>query len=287
MTKLLKTKSVVDDFLAKAANRNEPFEAYIESEAFDRFYQMFKSGIRKQAAWVAGEIQTLDFLDQEATDDNIEDMMAAFGTWLFRYMPAMGVYVSETKVYTSLKYAFEYSVKAQLQRYGFVTKAVEANYVDFELTNKNYIAALKNQANYLLSQKSKIDETTRRQLIATVRDAKLIDNATIDEIAGIITSDFDGISEVRAMMIANTENNQAMSTAQKAFLKENDVPSKRWVAAGPNPDEDCTQNEDQGFIGIDDLFDSGDDAPPAHINCHCYLDGGEIDLNAVEIWGGN
>lgn len=158
--------------------------------------------------------------------------------------------------------------------------------VEFKLTNKYYIGALRNQANYLLHLSS-IDETTRQRLITLIANAKLQNNSTIDEIAGIITDNFKEISSVRAFMIANTETNQAMSTAQLAFLKENNVPTKKWVGAGSRTCVLCQGNENQGPIPTDQAFASGHMMTPGHTSCECYTDsGGEIDLNNISIWTG-
>ena len=90
-------------------------------------------------------------------------------------------------------------------------------------------------------------------------------------------------------MIANTEANQAMSSAQQAFLKENGVGTKKWVGAGPNTCAICQGNEDQGPIPIDDEFESGDVTPPGHPGCECYEDAGEeIDLDSIDVlWDGS
>ena len=49
---------------------------------------------------------------------------------------------------------------------------------------------------------------------------------------------------------------------------------KEWTTAEDDlVSEDCEANGDQGPIGIDEAFDSGDDAPPAHPQCRCVLVG--------------
>src|SRR5208282_2235305 len=51
------------------------------------------------------------------------------------------------------------------------------------------------------------------------------------------------------------------------------VSGKRWVTVGDDAVEEiCLANEDQGVIDLDEDFDSGDDAPPAHPNCRCWLE---------------
>jgi hypothetical protein len=40
-------------------------------------------------------------------------------------------------------------------------------------------------------------------------------------------------------------------------------------------EEICQDNEDEGPIPIGETFSSGDDAPPAHNNCRCWLEPGD------------
>ena len=47
---------------------------------------------------------------------------------------------------------------------------------------------------------------------------------------------------------------------------------KSWLTTSDNPCEVCLDNEDQGPIPMEDVFDSGDDAPLAHLSCACVLE---------------
>ena len=38
---------------------------------------------------------------------------------------------------------------------------------------------------------------------------------------------------------------------------------------GDDACDECVANAEQGAIGLEDEFLSGDDAPPAHPNCRC------------------
>lgn len=154
----------------------------------------------------------------------------------------------------------------------------------FVLTDQFYIGALKNQANYLLN-KSSLDETTRDRIITMVRDGKL-NNLTIDEVSNMISSEFEDISANRAFMIARTETCQAMSSGQMAAMRESGVKTKAWVIAGGNVCPICEGNAFEGMIDIGHTFSSGDDAPPGHPNCECYIEAGEIDLSSISIWDG-
>ena len=80
-------------------------------------------------------------------------------------------------------------------------------------------------------------------------------------------------SRERATMVARTESATALGQGAKevAFAQGRD--QKRWVTQGlgSNVDQPCLDNEAQGWIGINELFQSGVDTIPAHIQCRCVV----------------
>jgi hypothetical protein len=46
---------------------------------------------------------------------------------------------------------------------------------------------------------------------------------------------------------------------------------KAWNTTSEEPCDFCNENEDQGYIDVDEPFSSGDFYPLAHLNCQCYL----------------
>lgn len=306
MKQLTALKSSVNRFLTKASKKNEPLEAFRATDSFKNFQEKLVSAIQKQAKWLSKNLDDFgDLYNEDLADSEFE---AKFGAWLKNEMPGISTYISEDDIYDYLLTAFIWSVEAQYARLDIrVNKSglkfswsIESNnriinlplykasgFVDFALTNSYYIAALKDQANYLL-HKSNIDETTRSRMINLIRDSRL-ELDTLEELSNMIVTEFEGISDNRAYLIANTETNQAMSTAQQAFLTENGFKTKQWVGAGPNTCPICQGNEDDGPVQIDQSFSSGDDHPPAHPGCECYEDAAEeIDLNTIPIlWAGD
>ena len=130
-------------------------------------------------------------------------------------------------------------------------------------------------------------------------DGELVDNpdaewvitdATRDELRGLITrvttgdlkltdlpqaiQDATAFSPERAELIARTEvmaaNGQGSLASYQSAKAIGINVKKAW-----EPDDEacpiCLANADQGAIDLDDEFDSGDDAPPAHPNCECVL----------------
>jgi len=280
MNKLQRLSAAVDRFLSKASKKNEPLEAFRTTDDFKSFEDSLSAGILDQVSAMAKKLPKWMVNDEEFDEKRVTK-------WVEDNQKSIAKYVSQKDVYAVLIQAFTYSVESFYQRQGIKLQKAADPFVTFELTNSYYLDALQDQANYLLN-KSSIDETTRNRMINLIRDTRT-GMATIDELAEIIVSEFEGISDTRAFMIANTEANQAMSSAQQAFLKENGIGKKQWVGAGPNTCSICQGNEDQGPIPIDDDFDSGDPHPPGHPGCECYEDAGEeIDLDSIDVlWDGS
>lgn len=120
-----------------------------------------------------------------------------------------------------------------------------------------------------------ISESTRDWLREVIASG-LADNVGTDEIQAMI-EDSGMFSEDRAEMIAHTEVAMANSAGALESYRdaaETGIPLRKvWLTAGDDRvDEDvCQPNEDEGPIELDELFPSGDDAPPGHPNCRCVL----------------
>lgn len=74
-----------------------------------------------------------------------------------------------------------------------------------------------------------------------------------------------------ALTVAWTETNRAQSTAALDNYRARGVEGKEWFTAHDQRvcPEICKPNEDQGVIPLDELFQSGDPAPPGHPRCRC------------------
>lgn len=94
--------------------------------------------------------------------------------------------------------------------------------------------------------------------------------------AGDLADEIEGIgsfSEARAETIARTEIIRANNEGHLVAFKESGVVSqKQWSTAEDGDVCDvCIENEEQGPIGLNEAFASGDDAAPAHPNCRCTI----------------
>ncbi len=141
----------------------------------------------------------------------------------------------------------------------------------FNQLNTRAIAFAQQRAAELVSE---ITETTRDKLRVLVSDGMVL-KQNRDEIADAIMSS-TGFDDARAYLIADTEIGIAngegalagLDEAQKIGVKV----KKQWLL-GENACDICRDNADQGPIDVDEEFESGDDASPAHPNCVCTIIG--------------
>lgn len=112
-----------------------------------------------------------------------------------------------------------------------------------------------------------ITDGTREMLRSTVTDA--VENGwSNDQLANEIENS-TAFSDSRAEMIARTETAYAdVAGNMSAYRDSGAVSSKEWILGG-DPCDICLTNSEAGAIGLDDVFPSGDDAPPAHPRCEC------------------
>lgn len=277
-----KVLGLLDGFLAKSRPVNKPYRAIQKTEEFKTFKNMFREGIKDQGEWVAKSFPKL--AENAGIEDNLEPLdsiqISKLRGLIVRDMPELTKYVSEFKTFQLLKDFFEWSAAQQYKRWGYMVKAA----VQFELSNAKYIAELQKRAAYLMNQSS-LDETTIDQIIDLVSEGRL-DGMTNAEVADLLADQFSEISEARADMIARTEAANSIGNANHATAVENGAKTHSWVTAGSNPCEICIANEDDGEIPINQAFSSGDMSEPAHPNDECYTEAGEIDLDSIDIWGG-
>jgi len=74
----------------------------------------------------------------------------------------------------------------------------------------------------------------------------------------------------RAMMIARTETNDALSQAFMDRAKDMGIEYKE-VVNGPAPCDICASNAAEGIVPLNHTFGSGHTRPPFHPNCVCAL----------------
>jgi len=99
------------------------------------------------------------------------------------------------------------------------------------------------------------------------------DGLGMEAIAEKIGNFYDDQAEWRALRVARTEviSGYAKGTLEGA-VQSGVVRGKKWLTANDDRvEEECLRNQQDGEIGLDDSFSSGDSAPPVHPNCRCVL----------------
>ena len=113
-----------------------------------------------------------------------------------------------------------------------------------------------------------LDRTSIERLqdaLATSWDA----GGDYDSMVKAITDTFDDFSTTRAELIARTESADAYNAARHQIATDAGFDEHAWETESGDPCPECEANEAQGFIDIDEDFQSGDDAPTAHPGCLC------------------
>lgn len=135
-----------------------------------------------------------------------------------------------------------------------------------------------------------------REALRNVISSGLEDNIGVDGIIDNIEA-LGGFSADRAELIAETEVRRANSLAAlegyKAAASNLGIGMMKEWLLGENPCDICQENADEGPIPLDELFPSGDDAPPGHPNCECALspvvseddvpDGADVEADDTEV----
>ena len=119
-----------------------------------------------------------------------------------------------------------------------------------------------------------ITETTRGAVSEAITAFVETPGMTIGDTMGMLQS--AAYSEIRARMIATTEitrsyaqGNQLAGEAMKQEFPDVKV-VKRWFTNNDDRVCDICGPLDGEEVEIDEKFSSGDDNPPAHVNCRCW-----------------
>ena len=125
-------------------------------------------------------------------------------------------------------------------------------------------------SSYLLRRAESIerdlDTTTMSRLQALFRDfspAEWLDRIRL-EFAGFVSD--------RAPMIAITEISGAFHAGAIAMARSVGGEVEKLWSSEPDACEECLENTDEGFIGIDEEFPNFGGSPPGHPHCRCSLE---------------
>lgn len=114
--------------------------------------------------------------------------------------------------------------------------------------------------------KYNVIETVRKDIAQSIKTSLGLGETTdeaISRMEDIINE------EQRAELIAQTEAVAAWNASLMEYGSQTDAVGKEWEDAGA--EDECADDSDQGPIGIDEEFSSGDQEPPAHPRCRCSI----------------
>ena len=153
-------------------------------------------------------------------------------------------------------------------------KATEPSWIDWESWSPGDLAAA------LLLRPTKAFQQFLAQFGITLKE---LSTTTINDIGNSIADAVElGMSSqkaaklinksvanpARALMIAITEQNRAMSAATINRYREMQIQQMEWEVSDPCPK--CAINAGQ-VVNLGETFNSGNTQPPAHPNCRCVL----------------
>ena len=138
--------------------------------------------------------------------------------------------------------------------------------VNFKLNDQGIQRMIDQRSDYFPES---VFETTQKTICSTIVNG-YNENKSLGDIATDLRGNFDSMNTSRSVLIANTELAWASGKSAVETMKRNNVEKKQWQTMDDGDVEDvCQGNQDQGPIPVDDAFESGDDAEPAHPNCRC------------------
>jgi len=125
-----------------------------------------------------------------------------------------------------------------------------------------------------------VAETVKGQYIRAVQE-EIKAGATWDEMVAGIQDRFDGINEVRAATVADTEATKLYGAGGHAFRTEYGIPKKQWVCSFYNSRDTHiaahgqVRRQDEEFeVGLDRmLFPGRGSRAEENVNCHCIVIG--------------
>ncbi len=112
-----------------------------------------------------------------------------------------------------------------------------------------------------------LSDATRDRIKELVADA-VGSGASPQELARSIRDD-DMFGKARAQTVAVTESAFALGRGQRAAAEDMQQDEQSWIAEA-DACEECAANADDGWIGLDASYSSGDSIPQ-HPNCRCDI----------------
>lgn len=212
----------------------------------------FQEILLQQKGDLLNRLKRKKSITKDSADDIIRLLFENWDDWIgILYKP----------VNDALQNSLAYSGRQAIEQIGID--------ITFDLLNPRVMDWLNTHA----LEHAKSINTSVRDEVATRILGGVEEGLGAQDIAGRIAEFFDEQSQWRALRIARTEviSGYAQGTMEGA-RQSGVVTAKKWLTAGDDRvDEECAMNEQDGIVGLEQSFSSGDDAPPVHPNCRCVI----------------
>jgi len=250
--------------------RNGAWLSRVEVRLRNRLVRRFKT----QMNWVVDEMSKLSFFEQtpksivrierKAAEDEVEKLVGD--------LPE-NEYIAEDIVVTSRtsyrKGARTAGADIDIGKYG----------ISFDIVNGDAIQYLQRLRDLHLSNfRGSISRTTRDRIRKILIDAAQSGQSYADTARQIREQANAGVfSQARGELIATNEVGNAYSQGNMDMVdrfteKVGEVDAwKRWEIVSNELDDECDDNNGEGWVPTHHVFSSGDTAPLAHPRCLCFL----------------
>jgi len=140
--------------------------------------------------------------------------------------------------------------------------------IPFDLDSPKLAPVKEAMLEKLTSLSDKTSKEDLRKLLSTAFD----EHKTVNEVTREIKDKWKQYSTYRAERIARTECANAYGEGSYRYYQETGIKEKRWLTVGDDRVADiCYSNEGQGWIPIEESFNTGVEHEPNHVNCRCSV----------------
>ena len=161
-------------------------------------------------------------------------------------------------------------ILAEVTKDGTIEALLQVGMSEEKLTETMSAKAVQYAEERAAALVTEIEESTRDMLRSDVARA-MEEGWSNDKLAEELEKNY-AFSESRAETIARTETAMADVEGNMTAYKESGVvEGKEWITGSEADCDLCAMNEAKGVLPLDDVFPSGDEAPPAHPNCVCDI----------------
>lgn len=138
----------------------------------------------------------------------------------------------------------------------------------FGLRSPKFKEYFQNYSNLLIDS---VDDYTKKWIAEVIQEGKS-NGLSPFEIAKQLVDDGKGINELRAERIVLTETAKAMSTIKREAAERMGLTKHQWHTSRDERVCPICQPLDDQISDDNGVYEGGQEAPPAHVNCRCYED---------------